>query len=596
MKRSRSFFSLPLVFALIVCALGLVAPRMAFAQLSNQELLFGGTALYNSGDHVDGTTGTATLTYDTSGNPVLTLSDFNYKGPSGSYLIMYTNAAPLTIQLEGANVMTTTNGIGITTSSTTGAVTITGSGSLDITAGTDAISMKSALSIDGITVTANTTAQSGCGIYVKDGDVAIKNATVTATGGIGIHAHGGNLSIINSTVTATGTAASGSYGLRAGLGQTLTIQNSTITARGNTEAIYGNVANDIVGVGWTDATDDATRARIDIQSTAAQLPSDPTAYTKVQFPAHTISVADNIANGTVTPSFAAGVSGETVALAATPADGYELDTLTVTDASSEPVTVAADNSFTMPNSNVTITATFKVKTYTVTVVPATGGTLKPSATSAAAGTTITLEESVAQGYLSAGISVKDGAGATVDVNVNDDGDWTFVMPASNVIVTGSWVADSSADDSGNTPAPTPDSSTEDTAGSVYRVYNPNSGEHFFTQSAAERDHLVGLGWTPEGKAWNSVDGGTPVYRLYNPYAGEHHYTIGIPERYLLIGAGWTDEGVAFYAADAATGTPVYRVYNPNKLANNHHFTTNKAEYEYLIFLGWRDEGIAFYAG
>ena len=33
---------------------------------------------------------------------------------------------------------------------------------------------------------------------------------------------------------------------------------------------------------------------------------------------------------------------------------------------------------------------------------------------------------------------------------------------------------------------------------MYRLYNPNSGEHFYTADASERDHLVDVGWNYEG--------------------------------------------------------------------------------------------------
>ena len=36
---------------------------------------------------------------------------------------------------------------------------------------------------------------------------------------------------------------------------------------------------------------------------------------------------------------------------------------------------------------------------------------------------------------------------------------------------------------------------------MYRLYNPNSGEHFYTSDTAERDNLINLGWLDEGIAW-----------------------------------------------------------------------------------------------
>ncbi len=63
-------------------------------------------------------------------------------------------------------------------------------------------------------------------------------------------------------------------------------------------------------------------------------------------------------NGTVTADPTSAEAGTTIILTVTPETGYVLDALTVTDASSNPVTVT-DNKFTMPAADVTISATFK---------------------------------------------------------------------------------------------------------------------------------------------------------------------------------------------------------------------------------------------
>ncbi len=58
---------------------------------------------------------------------------------------------------------------------------------------------------------------------------------------------------------------------------------------------------------------------------------------------------------------------------------------------------------------------------------------------------------------------------------------------------------------------------------MYRLYNPNSGEHFYTANQKEQKYLVSIGWKVEGKGWDAPDKSEkPVYRLYNPNAGDHH--------------------------------------------------------------------------
>ncbi len=126
---------------------------------------------------------------------------------------------------------------------------------------------------------------------------------------------------------------------------------------------------------------------------------------------------------------------------------------------------------------------------------------------------------------------------------------------------------------------------------MYRLYNPNSGEHFYTASDEERWHLIDVGWNDEGTGWTAPTIGEPVYRLYNPYAGEHHYTPSAGERDVLVAAGWNDEGIGWQTGGK---TPLYRLYNPNAYANNHHYTTEAGERDILLGIGWRDEQVGWY--
>ena len=65
-------------------------------------------------------------------------------------------------------------------------------------------------------------------------------------------------------------------------------------------------------------------------------------------------------------------------------------------------------------------------------------------------------------------------------------------------------------------------------GSVFRMYNPNTGEHFYTKNRTECDQLVKAGWNhEEDQDFIVVDAGDddaiPVYRLYNPNDGGMHF-------------------------------------------------------------------------
>ena len=79
---------------------------------------------------------------------------------------------------------------------------------------------------------------------------------------------------------------------------------------------------------------------------------DPTMYT--------VTVSSSIEHGTVTADKTSAEAGATIKLTATADSGYELDSYSVKDASANELTVT-DGTFTMPESDVTVSATFKAK-------------------------------------------------------------------------------------------------------------------------------------------------------------------------------------------------------------------------------------------
>lgn len=133
---------------------------------------------------------------------------------------------------------------------------------------------------------------------------------------------------------------------------------------------------------------------------------------------------------------------------------------------------------------------------------------------------------------------------------------------------------------------------------MHRMYNPNSGEHFYTANVAEKQHLVSVGWKYEGIGWVAPTGdsqGNAVYRLYNRNSGDHHYTLSAVERDWLVKLGWSYEGIGWYSAKPEQGEPLYRLYNPNAKSGAHHFTLSLAERNWLVPKGWKAEGIGWYA-
>lgn len=154
-----------------------------------------------------------------------------------------------------------------------------------------------------------------------------------------------------------------------------------------------------------------------------------------------VTVDKNITYGTVTTSATSLAAGNTFKVTATPNDGYELDAITVTDA--EGKSVAATNesthTYTMPASNVTVSATFKVKTdakYSVTYTAPTGegvvsASIDPTETTLAVGTPVTVTVTVNDGY-TASLAV-DGAIVTTSTSGNTY-TFTFSMPAQAITV------------------------------------------------------------------------------------------------------------------------------------------------------------------
>ena len=130
---------------------------------------------------------------------------------------------------------------------------------------------------------------------------------------------------------------------------------------------------------------------------------------------------------------------------------------------------------------------------------------------------------------------------------------------------------------------------------VYRLYNPNTGEHFYTQNLAEKNNLQNVGWRYEGIGWLTSSSGTPVYRVYNPNAqgGDHYYTISKWEAQQLVNKGWrwdNNGGPAFYS----NGTKnLYVAYNPNAASGSHNYTTSEYEQNSLLKIGWKYGAVAW---
>ena len=142
-------------------------------------------------------------------------------------------------------------------------------------------------------------------------------------------------------------------------------------------------------------------------------------------------------HGTVTaPESAAYGSEVTVSVA--PEEAYELETLTYTVDGGQPVPIE-NGKFTMPGGNVTITATFKPATYTITVAPTEHGTVSAPAT-AAYGTEVNVTVTPDPGYEIDELYYTYDAGGSVPDPIFRIENGKFVMPGTNVTIVATFKA------------------------------------------------------------------------------------------------------------------------------------------------------------
>ena len=171
-----------------------------------------------------------------------------------------------------------------------------------------------------------------------------------------------------------------------------------------------------------------------------------------EIPTHSIDVDTNITGGSVATSPASSAYEEQlVTLSNTPEKGYEFVSYSVTAKDGTPVSVSG-NTFTMPNDDVTVSATFKKvetpppvvvpDTYNVNVSSTTGGSAwADKSTGLEAGTWVTVYVQPSDGYYLKSLTV-DGYDVTSQITwdwywnwyYSRTGTYSFQMPANNVNV------------------------------------------------------------------------------------------------------------------------------------------------------------------
>ena len=147
---------------------------------------------------------------------------------------------------------------------------------------------------------------------------------------------------------------------------------------------------------------------------------------------YTVAVDEDITNGTVEANVSEAAEGDTVTLTVTPADNYKIDTVTYNDGTNDVEITATEGvySFTMPASDVTVSATFK-RVYKIIIADnIQNGTLTADKSVAAEGERVTLTATPNEGYEKGQYTTT----VTGNVSISLSGD-VMTMPACDVIVS-----------------------------------------------------------------------------------------------------------------------------------------------------------------
>ena len=291
--------------------------------------------------------------------------------------------------------------------------------------GTSTITINTAVDSYPITVSAGT---GGTLTANKSSAAPGETVTLTPSANTGYHLSGyttnPTVSISNnqftmpsSAITVTANFAKTSYSITASAGTGGTLSAS------KTSANYGDsiTLTPTPGTGYRLSGYTTTPSTLSIAGNMFTMPAQnvtvTASFAKI---AYTVTVGAST-GGTLTANKSTANYGDSVTLTPTASTGYYF-----TGYTTSPTLSISNNAFTMPASNVTITANFAKVTYTVTVSAGTGGSLTANKSTATYGDTVTLTPTASTGYYFTGYTTSP----TTTVSNNQ-----FTMPASNITVT-----------------------------------------------------------------------------------------------------------------------------------------------------------------
>ncbi len=248
---------------------------------------------------------------------------------------------------------------------------------------------------------------------------------------------------------------------------------------------------------------------------------------------HNITTAKDILNGSVSSDKSMATQGTKILLAISPDSGYELESLSATDASSNALEIT-DNCFTMPDTDVTVNATFKLSakpavSYNITVVEDEGGTVTLDKTEEIVpGSTVTITTVSNLGYDLKEFIVKDSSNTDVSCTKFSANKYFFTMPESNVTVTPVFkkLNHSITIDSGIINGTvTCEKSTATQGTQILLVVTPNSGYELKSISAADAN---GTALEITGNSFTMPDSDVRVTAVFQQLANQSEsYSVQI---------------------------------------------------------------------
>ena len=551
----------------------------------------------------------------------LTLNGYTYEGDgccppnTGNTYGGIHASVDLKIEIVGKNSIKCTNtlGAGILTNNN---LIISGTGELEVYGSIAAI-----LSWGGITINGGNINASGYNGIQANYDLIINGGNIEANGtgydGKGISSSFCDVQINDGEIVAS-SDGEGGFGIRAAYDKTIDICGGVVIASGNRIAIAPSVKNVIEGIGWTDCEGTEGMTSITINTEGQEL-----TYRRVQFPA----------NADEEPTDEESSRGNADSIIVIP-DGVETsvsgDKPTINGLDTKASELAKENGKDV-TLNLVVTPKGQSKATQSEVLKQNEdihtnvkNQFKDEESVLVDVLDISIEQFI-NGAPAANLS-EPGVVVEIGISYNFEGKYDptivrkhngsssifneyssrpssgyqdacfFIDRANNMLYIYSdkfsdyVIAYSTAEGNAQnrTSVATGGSETASTISypktvPVYRLFNANSGQHFYTANKEEHDILVTKGWNDEGIAWQvRPTTAKPIYRLFDKFGtGNHLFTSDAAIRDSYIAKGWADEGIAWYA-EAANGRVVYKLTKDDYEL----LTTSAAEKDVLATAGF----------